>query len=126
MDIKNLVTFIHVAELRSFTKAGDKLGYSQSTVSFQIRQLENELGVPLFERINRTVTLTEPSACISNSIQSCPFSSFVRYRKPFSPRTQPKGGNFSSHNLLSLKTRSTAFSYQLFRGMRRKNMRKRS
>ena len=42
-----------------FTKAGDKLGYSQSTVSFQIRQLENELGVPLFERINRTVTLTE-------------------------------------------------------------------
>ena len=58
MDIKNLVTFIHVAELRSFTKAGDKLGYSQSTVSFQIRQLENELGVPLFERINRTVTLT--------------------------------------------------------------------
>jgi len=59
MDIKNLVTFINVAELRSFTKAGDKLGYSQSTVSFQIRQLENELGVPLFERINRTVTLTE-------------------------------------------------------------------
>ena len=59
MDIKNLVTFIHVAELRSFTKAGDKLGYSQSTVSFQIRQLENEVGVPLFERINRTVTLTE-------------------------------------------------------------------
>lgn len=58
MDIKNLITFIHVAELRSFTKAGDKLGYSQSTVSFQIRQLENELGVPLFERINRTVTLT--------------------------------------------------------------------
>ena len=58
MDNKNLITFIHVAELRSFTKAGDKLGYSQSTVSFQIRQLENELGVPLFERINRTVTLT--------------------------------------------------------------------
>lgn len=59
MDIKNLSTFIHVAELHSFTKAGEKLGYSQSTVSFQIRQMENELGVPLFERINRTVTLTE-------------------------------------------------------------------
>ena len=44
MDIKNLVTFIHVAELRSFTKAGDKLGYSQSTVSFQIRQLEMNWG----------------------------------------------------------------------------------
>ena len=60
MDLKNLTTFLQVADLRSFTKAGDKLGYSQSTISFQIRQLETELGVPLFERINHTVTLTEP------------------------------------------------------------------
>lgn len=59
MDIKNLTTFMHVAELHSFTKAGEKLGYSQSTISFQIRQLENELGFPLFERISHTVTLTE-------------------------------------------------------------------
>ena len=59
MDIKNLTTFIQVAELRSFSRAADKLGYAQSTVSFQIRQLETELGVPLFERINHTVTLTD-------------------------------------------------------------------
>lgn len=62
MDFKNLTTFIHVAELQSFTKAGEKLGYSQSTISFQIRQLENELGFPLFERISHTVTLTEHGA----------------------------------------------------------------
>ena len=59
MDIKNLVTFIHVAELNSFTKAAKKLGYSQSTVSFQIRQLETELSSQLFERINHTIALTE-------------------------------------------------------------------
>lgn len=59
MDLKNLVTFIHVAELNSFTKAGQRLGFSQSTVSFQIRQLEEELGTQLFERINHTVALTE-------------------------------------------------------------------
>ena len=59
MDIKNLTTFIHVAELRSFTKAAELLGYSQSTVSFQIRQLEQELGVQLLERINHTVSVTE-------------------------------------------------------------------
>lgn len=59
MDIKNLVTFIHVAELNSFTKAAKKLGYSQSTVSFQIRQLETELNSQLFERINHTIALTE-------------------------------------------------------------------
>lgn len=59
MDIRNLNTFIHVAELSSFTKAADVLGYSQSTVSFQIRQLERELNVQLLERINHTVSLTE-------------------------------------------------------------------
>ena len=62
MDLKNLTTFVNVAELKSFTRAGEKLGYSQSTISFQIRQLENELGFPLFERINHTVTLTEHGA----------------------------------------------------------------
>ena len=56
MDLKNLTTFIHVAELGSFTKAGAALGCSQSTISFQIRQLEEELEFPLFERINRTGT----------------------------------------------------------------------
>lgn len=59
MDLKNLTTFIHVAELGSFTKAGVALGCSQSTISFQIRQLEEELSFPLFERINRTVVLTD-------------------------------------------------------------------
>ena len=59
MDTKNLTTFIYVAELRSFTKAADRLGFSQSTVSFQIKQMENELGCKLFERINHTVQLTE-------------------------------------------------------------------
>lgn len=59
MELKNLDTFIQVAELSSFTKAADKLGYSQSTVSFQIKQLEIELGAQLFERINHTVSLTE-------------------------------------------------------------------
>ena len=59
MDTKNLTTFIYVAELRSFTKAADRLGFSQSTVSFQIKQMENELGCQLFERINHTVQLTE-------------------------------------------------------------------
>lgn len=59
MELKNLITFTHVADLGSFTKAAEILGYSQSTISFQIKQLEDELGCLLFERINHTVTLTE-------------------------------------------------------------------
>lgn len=59
MELRNLITFIHVAELGSFTKAGEQLGYSQSTISVQIKQLEDELGCLLFERINHTITLTQ-------------------------------------------------------------------
>ncbi len=59
MELRNLITFIHVAEVGSFTKAAEQLGYSQSTISFQIKQLEDELGCLLFERINHTITLTE-------------------------------------------------------------------
>ena len=59
MEIRNLMTFVHVAEMGSFTKAAEVLGYSQSTVSFQIKQLESEFDCLLFERINHTISLTE-------------------------------------------------------------------
>ena len=59
MELRNLITFVHVAELGSFTKASVQLGYSQSTISFQIKQLEEELGCLLFDRINHSITLTE-------------------------------------------------------------------
>ena len=51
--------FYYVAKYKSFTKAAEKLGCSQSTVSFQIKQLENSLDIRLFERINHTVKITE-------------------------------------------------------------------
>lgn len=59
MELRNLITFINVAELGSFTKAAEQLGYSQSTISFQIKQLEDELDCLLFERINHAITLTQ-------------------------------------------------------------------
>lgn len=59
MEIKNLLTFLRVAELNSFTKAAQELDYSQSTISFQIKQLETELDCLLFERINHTLLLTD-------------------------------------------------------------------
>lgn len=59
MDLRALNIFIEVAELGSFTGAAEKLGYSQPTISFQIKQLEKEMGVPLFDRIGHTVNLTD-------------------------------------------------------------------
>ena len=44
---------------RSFSRAAAQLGYSQAAVTIQIRQLEEELGVQLFERIGKKVRLTE-------------------------------------------------------------------
>lgn len=39
MELKNIRTFIKVAELENFTKASQELGYAQSTVTMQIQQL---------------------------------------------------------------------------------------
>lgn len=58
MEIRNLETFIRVAELGSVTKAAEEMGFVQSTVSMQIRQMEAELGYPLFDRIGKRVSLT--------------------------------------------------------------------
>ena len=58
MEIKNLITFLHVAQNNSFTHTANTLGYSQSTISFQIKQLEDELNCQLFERINHNIKLT--------------------------------------------------------------------
>lgn len=59
MEIRNLVTFLEVSQLKNFTRAAERLGYSQSAVTVQIKQLESELGVSLFDRIGKSVRLTE-------------------------------------------------------------------
>lgn len=59
MEFRNINTFLKVASTQNFSKAAEQLGYSQSAVTVQIRQLEKELGTPLFERIGKRVSLTE-------------------------------------------------------------------
>lgn len=59
MDIDSLRAFISVAEGGSFSKAADKLHLTQPAVSKRIAQLENQLDARLFDRIGRTVRLTQ-------------------------------------------------------------------
>ena len=59
MELKSLNTFIQAAELGSFSRAAEKLGYSQPSVSVHIRQLEDALGTRLFDRIGHRVRLTD-------------------------------------------------------------------
>ncbi|UOF90883.1 LysR family transcriptional regulator [Fodinisporobacter ferrooxydans] len=59
MDFYQLNTFYHVAQRLNFTRAAEDLNMSQSAVSRQIEALEKNLGLPLFNRIGRSVSLTE-------------------------------------------------------------------
>ncbi len=59
VNLKLLQTFLMVGEYASFRIAAEKSFRSQSAVSAQIRQLEEQLGVPLFHRTTRSVRLTE-------------------------------------------------------------------
>lgn len=59
MELRNAATFVKVVEFNNFTKAAESLGYSQSAVTTQIKALEAELGVPLFDRIGRGIVLTQ-------------------------------------------------------------------
>jgi len=59
VELRTVNTFLHIAELHSFSHTARVLGYSQSAVSAQIAQLEAELGTPLFDRVGKTVRLTD-------------------------------------------------------------------
>lgn len=59
MELRHIETFVRVADLKSFTKAGDELCITQPTVSKQILDLEHFLDIRLIDRTKRTVTLTK-------------------------------------------------------------------
>ena len=64
LQIDFLRTFITVADTKGFTKAGKLVNRSQSAVSMQIKRLEDEIGEPLFERIGKTVKLTNSGSLL--------------------------------------------------------------
>lgn len=58
MELRQLITFSKITQLKSFLKAAENLGYAQSTITTQIQLLEKELGIKLFEKIGRNMELT--------------------------------------------------------------------
>src|SRR2546421_660047 len=59
MEIRQLKAFLAIAEARTFTAAAHRIHYTQAALSMQIKQLEKEVGIPLFVRMPRRVVLTE-------------------------------------------------------------------
>jgi DNA-binding transcriptional LysR family regulator len=59
MELNQLKTFQTIVMTGSFSKASQRLGYSQAAVTIQIKNLEEELNCRLFDRLGRTISLTD-------------------------------------------------------------------
>ncbi|SEJ38814.1 LysR substrate-binding domain-containing protein [Paraburkholderia diazotrophica] len=66
LTLRQLQIFSAASQYESFARAADDLHLTQPAVSMQIKQLEEAIGLPLFERIGRRITLTEAGATLSH------------------------------------------------------------
>ena len=79
MDLKNVETFVKVAELQSFTKAAEELSYVQSTVTMQIKQLEKELGRVFVHEQQVDFIYDDKSLSTFFSVRSDPVQNTIQY-----------------------------------------------
>lgn len=59
MDIRSLTQFLEIAKQKSYTRAAEKLYLAQPTLTKSVKNLESELGVPLFQRCGQRIELTD-------------------------------------------------------------------
>lgn len=80
MDFRQLETFIEVANLKSFSRAAEKLYITQPTVTNHIQNLEKELGTLLINRSGKNISLTEAGSLLYeyaiNIINTCEMAKF--------------------------------------------------
>lgn len=70
MDLKKWHVFLSVAKYGNFTKAGDELGYTQSGITQMMKNLETEVGFPLFNKTNHGISLTSEGTTLLPSIRA--------------------------------------------------------
>mgnify|MGYP003677100677 CR=1 FL=1 len=92
MTLRQLKYFLEIAQLRSFTRASEVLHVAQPALSRQIRALEEEFDLPLFNRVDRGVTLTEAGERLRDRVKVM-LSSFDRLRDDvIASANEPHGG----------------------------------
>ncbi|MBK0392132.1 LysR family transcriptional regulator [Ramlibacter algicola] len=90
MDLRQIKTFVHIAELRSYTKAAAFLYVSQPALSRQMRLLEEELDTKLFHRHGHGVELTADGAAFLERCHEL-LADFEQLRHDFKVRTSSTG-----------------------------------
>ncbi|MCM7218172.1 LysR family transcriptional regulator [Enterobacter hormaechei] len=68
-SLRQLRVFVTVAQARSFSRAGEMIGLSQSAVSHSVKELETQTGVKLLDRTTREVVLTEAGQQLSGTVR---------------------------------------------------------
>jgi DNA-binding transcriptional LysR family regulator len=113
MEFRHVEAFVSVAELESFTRAGDQLHLTQSAVSQLIRRLEEELREPLFLRNGRRVRLTRTGVELLPSALE-----IMKLRNALSEKVAPHPEDISGGLRVGTSSAATAFlwatTYQAF------------
>ena len=91
MELHQLRYFVAVAELGHFTKAAKRCFVAQPSLSQQIGKLEKELGQPLFERLGRTIRLTDAGRVLYDQALSILASVEEAKRQVIDARDEPEG-----------------------------------
>ncbi|QVY63440.1 LysR family transcriptional regulator [Cytobacillus gottheilii] len=87
MELRHLITFKTIVQKNGFNKAADYLGYAQSSITTHIKELEKELGRPLFDRLGKRIILTHFGE------QFLPYANQIidLYNQSLTIETEPQG-----------------------------------
>ncbi len=94
MELRQLEYFMVICEELHFSRAAEKIMVSQPNLSQQIKLLENELGVPLFNRIGKRITITEAGYLLYEQSKHI-FSHLKQAQESISELQQIKGGSLT-------------------------------
>ena len=105
MELRHLRYFVSVAEALSFTKAAEKLHTAQPSLTRQIKDLEEELGVRLLNRTKQQVTLTDEGAHFSPTPNAFLLSQ---------PKLSRRSGNYTAATFARSVLVTSAISFTIF------------
>ena len=94
MELRQLEYFMVLSQELHFTKAADRLGITQPTLSHQIRVLENEIGFPLFDRVGKKIAITDVGLILSEQCNNI-MSALHNAKEQVNELQQMKSGSLS-------------------------------